>query len=391
MPRFLPFSALRYASDIDLAAVTAPPYDVLSDDDVARYAATDARNIVHVDIPRPTPDGYQQSAALLHEWVDAGILVRDETPSFTIYRMTFTDESGAVRTTSGVLGGLGVYDYSEQQVLPHERITPKASTDRLDLTRATGTNLSPVWGLSLATGLTAALEAPAELLGSVTVDGVTHTVERVTDPQRIAEISSIVAQDNVLIADGHHRYGVAQQYLAERVAAGAAEGAGEALVYLNELVADQLSIAAIHRLYSGVSFEVLRQALSSFFEFEPGPEATGAVLSQLDDMGRLLLMSPTGETQWLIPRSGAFEGIRALDGAWLEHALGSTDVQVDYQHGVDEMNTALATGNFTAGVLIRPTSVTEIIRTAREGKLMPPKSTFFTPKLRTGLVAREIV
>ena len=93
-------------------------------------------------------------------------------------------------------------------VLPHERTTPKASTDRLDLTRATRANLSPVWGLSLATGLTEVLAERAEPVGEVTVDGVVHTVERVTDPVRLDAISAVRGGDDVLIADGHHRYGV---------------------------------------------------------------------------------------------------------------------------------------------------------------------------------------
>ena len=104
------------------------------------------------------------------------------TPTFTIYRMRFTDATGADRDIVGVLGGLEVVDEGAGGVLPHERVTPKASTDRLDLTRSTRANLSPVWGLSLATGLTELLAAPAEPIASVTVDGVEHIVERVDRP-----------------------------------------------------------------------------------------------------------------------------------------------------------------------------------------------------------------
>lgn len=391
MPRFLPFVGLRYAPEIDLGAVTAPPYDVLSDRDVADLAARDPRNIVHVDIPSGAPGSYDAAAATLRDWVSSGVLVRDEAPSFTIYRMRFVDDTGVSRLTSGILGGLGVYAYDEQQVLPHERVTPKASTDRLDLTRATGANLSPVWGLSLAEGLTQALDAPGESVGSVTADGVTHIVERVTDPARISQISQIVERDAVLIADGHHRYGVGQQYRAEREAAGNPGAATETLAFLNELVADQVSVAAIHRMYSGVTVDELRAALAPCFDLEPGPAADSEVLGRLESLGRLLLVTPSGETSWLVPREGAFADVRSLDGAWLEHALAGSGAQVSYQHGVDEVNAALATGGFTAAILIRPTSVDEIMKTARQGLLMPPKSTFFTPKLRTGLVVREIV
>ena len=126
--------------------------------------------------------------------------------------MRFTDSAGTDRDIVGVMGGLEVVDDGAGGVLPHERTTPKASTDRLDLTRATRCNLSPIWGLSLAGGLTDLLTPAAEPMGSVTVDGVEHSVERVTDPERISAIRDAIGSDDVLIADGHHRYGIARTY-----------------------------------------------------------------------------------------------------------------------------------------------------------------------------------
>ena len=120
------------------------------------------------------------AAERLETWITEGVLVRDEQPSFTLYRMRFVDAAGRDRQIVGVLGALEVVDEGAGGVLPHERTTPKASTDRLDLTRATNANLSPIWGLSLAGGLTELLAAPAEPVGSVTVDEVEHSVERVT-------------------------------------------------------------------------------------------------------------------------------------------------------------------------------------------------------------------
>ena len=194
--------------------------------------------------------------------------MRDETPTFTLYRMRFTDAAGAARDLVGVLGGLEVVDEGAGGVLPHERTTPKASTDRLDLTRATNANLSPVWGLSLATGLTALLAAPGEPVGAVTVDGVEHVVERVTDPDRIAAIRAHLATDDVLIADGHHRYGVSRIHRDDvRAATGRTDTAAEeTLAFVGELVAEQLSIEAIHRLYSSIPFSSLRAALATHFD-----------------------------------------------------------------------------------------------------------------------------
>jgi uncharacterized protein (DUF1015 family) len=391
VPRFEPFRAIRYAPTVDLDAVIAPPYDVLSDADVDALAARDEHNIVHVDVPRGGPDRYADAGALLRSWLTAGVLVRDDEPTFTLYRMRFTDAAGARRDLVGVLGGLEVVDEGAGGVLPHERTTPKASTDRLDLTRATDANLSPVWGLSLAGGLTELLAAPGEPVGAVTVDGVEHVVERVRDPDRIAAIRDHLGRDDVLIADGHHRYGVSRIHRDDvRAATGRGDTAAEeTLAFVGELVAEQLSIEAIHRLYRGIDAATLRGALATRFELTPAEPPTPATLAAMEATGRLVLVEPEGAT-WLTPRPGAFDDVRSLDGAWLEATLDGTDAEVTYQHGLAEVVDAVATGTATAAVLIRPVSIVEIERTAREGLLMPPKSTFFTPKLRTGFVLRDV-
>ena len=179
VPRFEPFPGLRYdAGVVPLERVVAPPYDVLSDDERAGAGRTSRAQ----HRPHRPPAGvrgrgrYQQAAILLDEWRADGTLVADAAPSFTLYRMAFTDDAGRARETVGVIGALEVVDPGTGDVLPHERTTPKATTDRLDLTRATHANLSPIWGLSLAGGLTELLTEPGVPLGSVVDDdGVRHT------------------------------------------------------------------------------------------------------------------------------------------------------------------------------------------------------------------------
>ncbi len=161
VPRFTPFPALRY-NDREIDDLIAPPYDVLSDLDLDELGARSRFNITHVDVPRESagPDRYEKAAGVLQDWIDAGLVSFDDTATFTLYRMRFSDATGVARDIVGVLGGLEVVD--QGSVLPHERVTPKASTDRLDLTRATRANLSPIWGLSLADGLTDLLSESAE-------------------------------------------------------------------------------------------------------------------------------------------------------------------------------------------------------------------------------------
>ncbi|NBT37285.1 MAG: DUF1015 family protein, partial [Actinobacteria bacterium] len=152
-------------------------------------------------------DPYRDAARRIAEWKNSGVFVTDAARSYSLYRMSFVDPMGTQRQTVGVVGALEVVDEGAGGVLPHERTTPKAKTDRLELTRATEMNLSPVWGLSLAQNMTAALVETGEQVGSFTDENsVTPSIERISDPERIAHIESIVSSAPVVIADGHHRY-----------------------------------------------------------------------------------------------------------------------------------------------------------------------------------------
>ena len=394
MPRFEPFQALRYRRNVDLHSVCSPPYDVLSDLDRLALATQHANNIVHIDMPvASSGNAYEHAAAVLNQWITEGVLVRDDQPSFTLYRMKFMDTTGKARNVVGVIGALEVVDEGAGGVLPHERTTPKAKTDRLELTRATDANLSPVWGLSLAAGLSTLLAEPAELLGELTDDlGVIHSVERITDDARIAAISAAIAAHPVVIADGHHRYAISRTYrdeVRERTNS-TSTGAELTMTYVNELIDEQLSVAAIHRLYEGITYKELAAALSPFFTINDADPVGPSTLSQMNERGSLCLIAKTGRTHWLTPIAEKFAGVRNLDSAYLEHALSSVQHEVRYQHGVTEVQHELSTSDAAAAILIRPVSVAEIQRTANEGLLMPPKSTFFSPKLRTGFVLREM-
>ena len=395
MPRFEPFHALRFADNGNLGVYCAPPYDVLSDFDRQQLAAQSAHNIVHIDLPvaDPPSDAYANASHLLQSWIKDGVLQRDDEPSLTLYRTSFTDETGKSRNIVGVIGALEVVDENAGGVLPHEQTTPKAKTDRLDLTRATDANLSPVWGLSTKIGLSALLSEPGEPVGSVVdAEGVIHSVERVVDKSRIESICAAVSSSPVVIADGHHRYAISRTFRDEVRARTQSKdtGAELTLTYINELVEEQLSVAAIHRFYNGASADDLRRALTQFYTFETATSVDDKTLQEMNKRGSLVFIDDRMSVSWMTPKVGVFDSIRELDSARLEYALAGVDHTVGYQHGATEVQELVASGRATAAILIRPVSVDEIKRTANEGLLMPPKSTFFTPKLRTGLVIREL-
>lgn len=394
MPRFEPFTGLRYtaSSGTDVTSLTSPPYDVFDVEQRSAYASSDTHNIVHVDYPVESDgDGrYAHAASLLASWRREGVLTLDTVPSFYVYRMSFTDESGRSRRTVGVIGALEVVDDGAGGVLPHERTTPKAKTDRLDLTRATQCNLSPVWGLSLASGLSSLLEQPGTQVATcVDEQGVHHELERIDDSRRIAEISVLVGAADVLIADGHHRYAISRSFRDESRGTSLGSASQLTMTFVQELIETQLSVEAIHRLYD-VTASGLLLALERHYETVDAGAIGPTVIADMATRGALCLVDESLRGTFLLPRRGAFPATRDLDSARLEHSLSSVPHDVRYQHGVTEVLDQLRRGDAKAAILIRPVSIDEIRRTAHTGELMPPKSTFFTPKLRTGLVIRPM-
>jgi uncharacterized protein (DUF1015 family) len=394
MARFEPFRGLRYDDErLDYGLVTAPPYDVISDDERADFAGRHRHHAVHLDLP--VDDGevnrYDVACRTLREWRDDGVLVQDDEPTFYVYRMGYKDDTGRLRQTAGVIGALELAKPGTGGVLPHEQTTPKAKSDRLEMLRSCRANLSAVWGLSTADGLSALCELPGPPVAAWTDgEGVHHRLWTITQPGIVDAIASAVSSEPVVIADGHHRWSTSLQYRDERHAAG--DGAGPwdlAMTYVVELVEEQLLVQPIHRLIRGLpdGFDLLGALEASFEAFDAGPVGP-ELLDRMDDAGALCLV--TSEGAWLLrPRPEAMDGVRDLDSSRLDKGLASVpEFELTYQHGVDNILAAVSSGAAQAGVLLRPATVEQIIDIAHGGELMPPKTTFFWPKPRTGQVFR---
>lgn len=395
MARFEPFAGIRYDLDrSDLAKVIAPPYDVIDAAQREELAQRDPHNAVRIDLPSEA-DGdrrYEVAQALLAEWRADGTLVVDERPSFTLYRMTATDDAGVERRTTGVIGALELSPPGTD-ILPHEHTTRKAKSDRLDLLRSCRANLSAIWGLSLAKGLTELLPVDQTPLADVVdEDGVRHTVWRIDDPATCDVISAAVAEQPVVVADGHHRYETSLAYKAEREAAeGRASEASATLAFIVELVEDELTVHAIHRLITGLPEGTEVAALLAPWFEDAGPPPEGVpVTAAMAEAGCLCLVLPDREVL-LKPRLDPLADARDLDSSRLDVGLAALpDHQLSFQHGVQNVRTAVASGVAQAGVLLRPATVAQIEATAHGGERMPPKTTFFHPKPKTGLVFRAL-
>jgi uncharacterized protein (DUF1015 family) len=399
---FRPFPGIRYRADLDLADVTSPPYDVIDADDRAALVARSDRNAVLFDLPLESDgdDRYAHAAEVFAGWRADGTLVTDAEPTFTVYRMTYVDDTGRPARTLGVIGALALSRPDEGEILPHEHTTKKAKTDRLDLMRATCAQLSPVWMLSLADGLTELIEPEGPADAEWTdVDGVGHAVWTVTDPDRVAAIAERVGSQPVVVADGHHRYETSLTHRDERRAAAgpAAELASDAFMCLVvELTDDELTVRPIHRLVDGVDAAEL-EAILVGRGFTPvgdpvTPEhvADGGVLALMTTHEAVAVVDAQGQARLLRPEPDAFADVADLDSARIAHALDGVDrVAVRFQHGVDHIVAAVAKGDAGAGVLLRPATVAQIEANAHAGERMPAKTTFFHPKPRTGVVFRS--
>lgn len=398
MPRFEPFPGLRYSPSHvrSLDDVVCPPYDVISDSDRLALEARSPSNVVRLELPHDdgTGDRYQRASQLLDSWRDGGILHRDPKPCFYGYRMAFTDPAGRPSQTLGVIGALGLEPPGEG-ILPHEETTPKAKTDRLELLRATRANLSPIWGLSPGTGLSAHLQPPDHPLERATdEDGVIHEVWPIGDGEQVKSIQAAVESAPVLIADGHHRFETALNYRAERQAEGRGSPDDEAVMALVvELTGEQLTVQAIHRLLVALpaGFD-LPGALDEWFDVTPTEPVDRTILGRMEDAGALAVLTPD---QAFLARPRAHTSAAAthdLDSSRLDVALtGFPDHQLVYQHGWDHCAAAVAAGAASAAILLRPATVDQIAAISRGGVRMPPKTTFFWPKPRTGSVIRELL
>ncbi|MGH9062616.1 MAG: DUF1015 domain-containing protein [Acidimicrobiales bacterium] len=449
MPRFEPFAGLRYdtptlaAHDTTLDQVVAPPYDVVDPPERAALSLRSRWNAVRVELPEDNPaagrDRYQEAAALLAAWEAEGTLRLDGQAAFYLYQMTFDDGAGERRRTSGVIGALEAAPPGEGDVLPHERTTPKPKSDRLDLLRACRANLSPVWGLSLASGLSELCRPRGEAAATARDDdGVVHELWPVTDPDALAAICSTVGSAPVVLADGHHRYETSAAYRDERRAAngGAAGDYDLVMALVVELARDQLAVGPIHRLVAGIPDDLdLTDALSRRFELRPvdlpraaqrsglaggagrleggagrleggaggpaggagelptlhGPAGRAAVAATLEKAGGPALLTRAGA--WTLHATAATRRAAEydVDSSQLDLALADLPPhQLSYHHDPGEVLAAVADGRASAGVLVRPAPVDVIAAAARDRRRMPAKTTFFTPKPRTGMVIRPV-
>jgi uncharacterized protein (DUF1015 family) len=401
------FRALHYDRDRvgGLQPVVAPPYDVIDADQRAELVARSPHNVVEIDLPQGD-DPYAHAAATFERWRQDGILVRDDEPALWALEQDYTGPDGRRRTRSGFFARVKVEDYGPGRIRPHERTHPGPKEDRLRLTRATHANLSPIFSLyddpaGAAWGALAA-HTRGEPWAEVTdEDGTAHRLWRVAHPPAIEAVRQALAAKELLIADGHHRYETARVHHEEG-------GAGHVLMCLVALQDPGLTVFPTHRLLTRLDDakrESLRATIERDFEVSPiaadelEPTGDGPVrMGYLDAHHRrplmLTLKDPSIAASAL---PGKPEPYRALDTAVLEAlvlqgALHMSEDDISHLNGLDyARDTAQArerveSGAAQAAFFMRGTPVAQVRDVAAAGESMPPKSTYFFPKVLTGMV-----
>ena len=392
MPTIRPFRAIRYAAGTDLSDVTAPAYDVVAPAERAELAARHPHNIIHVTLEadRPGDDAqknkYTRAANRLRSWLDEGVLVRDPQERLHLYRLDHPSGHGAgPRTTAGVVAALELSPLGAE-VAPHEKTMPGPKADRLELMRTTHANLEPLWFVAARPlgGLGALVDHLAQMPPQADVTDPEGTRHRVWDipPEEAERLVAAAGEAPFVIADGHHRYETALAYRDERRAG---NGPGPWDLTLG-LVVDPVEyppvLEPIHRLVDPSSAGTLLDALGPH-GLEPFSGDTGALVAEVAGRGPGTIGVAHRDGCWTMASKDS------PDTAFLaDQVLGPAGVPVRYEHDTAAFLEAIAEG--WLGFVLAPTPLDLVLEHALAGKRMPPKTTLFWPKPRTGLLLRDL-
>jgi len=408
-----PLRALHYNLDRTggLQDVVAPPYDVIDAEERADLEASSPYNVVRIDLPIGV-DPYDNAARLLSAWREENVIVRDEQPALWALEQAYAGPDGQARTRTGFLARVRVEDYGPGRIRPHERTHPGPKEDRLRLTRATKANLSPIFSLFNDPDGTAAKALGHATTGTepwgqaIDDDGTVNRMWRIEDPATIAAVHDALEDAELLIADGHHRYETARVY-AEQIG-----GEGPHRYVLMCLVALEdpgLTVFPTHRLLRDLrpdQHETLANAIRRDFDVHR-LDSTDELAPAYGQPVRLGYIDAHFRQPWMLTLkdqaiadaalSDHAEPYRRLDTAVLEAlilkgALGMTDDDIDHLAGLgyardfDHALELVEDGDYDAAFFVAPTPIEQVRAVAAAGESMPPKSTYFFPKVPTGLL-----
>jgi uncharacterized protein (DUF1015 family) len=435
MARIRSFSAIHFdkARFPDLSALIAPPFDVLDAQQKAALQARHPNNIVNVDLPHIPPkaagpaDVYARSATTLRAWLDAKIMVREARTAFYPYMQTY-DHAGRSVHRRGFFALVRLSPFGQGQVVPHEKTYKGAIEDRLALMRATSAQLSPIFGLFNDRGnevtnlLYASLSRPDF---HATLDGVRHDLWKLSDPDLENKVSDLMSGHPVYIADGHHRYTTALAYQEELVRQNGGQPlpphhpANYCMFVLVSMNDDGLLVWPTHRLIGGLDAfdaEAFASAVAPHFTMTPAPVGPDKIVDfvehLLPDQGLHTLGLYDGRTKKLYQlklnnldilktlEPTQSEAWRRLDVAILQRYLldevlqpkfaGGKELTKAYVSYADQIVPSTDGAKNQIALILQPTPVHALEELGKHNEVMPQKSTYFYPKLATGLLINPL-
>lgn len=403
--------------------LVCPPYDIISDQQREEYIKTNPHNIIRLELPKGD-DKYNKAAEILNDWLEKGILVKEDKPAIYIYEEEFT-AYGERKAIKGIICRVKLEEFSKGIILPHEFTLSKAKEDRLNLMKATNCNFSQIYSLYMDGGKNTlgkidSLSKSEPDIQLQDNDNVTHRMWIIKDEKAIADICSDFTDRKLYIADGHHRYETAlnyRNYLREQGLAKEGDACDYQMMMLVDMEHPGLVVFPTHRLVRNIdSFNAERviDGCKEYFDVTEHSDINTieSTLMELYNQGKkayafycggssykLLVLKDTNIIKKLLPNASTATqqlDVTILHTLILEKIFGidaenmAKQINLTYTKIFDEAISSVQQGNSQCAFILNPTRVSEIREVASNGEKMPQKSTYFYPKMITGLVMNQL-
>lgn len=411
MAKIIPFRGILYnVSSVSMEDVLAPPYDIITPEYQEALYMQSPYNIVRIDFGKEkagdneTENKYTRARVYLEAWIKEGVFIRSEKPSFYAYEMSYTIY-GVKKRLLGFLSLVKLEELGKGSIYPHECTHSKPKQDRLNLMRSCNANISPIFSLyksseeQISNVLSKVSMTTKPYIESSDIDGDVHRLWQIDDTKEIEIIKQELEDKAIFIADGHHRYETAFEFYKEMSAKGTPVSTmpfDYVLMFLANMLDEGITILPTHRLLKEIPKDMNR-VLSEYFEIEPVNNDFD-IRKGLSGKRRVFGFFQKGSDVWHILK---YKGgnlleihpdLREIDviilhELVLKKILKTTDI--GYEMNVSRAIDKVKSGEFSAAFFLNPTRVEDVEKSALSSERMPPKSTYFYPKLLTGLVINK--
>ena len=426
MAQISAFKGLRFDTETagEIKSLCCPPYDIISEQQRLEFLSNNECNIIRLELPKEGENPYSVAADVLKSWEEKGILIREDAPALYVYEEEFT-AYGQRNSIKGLICRLKVEEFSKGVVLPHEFTLSKAKEDRLNLMKATNCNFSQIYGLYMDEEHTSlstidALSEGAPNMEFTDEDNITHRMWIVKDEEAIGKLTNDFTDRKIYIADGHHRYETAlnyRNYCREQGLAKEGDACDYQMIFLCDMGHPGLVVFPTHRIVRDLKTfdkDTVLAKCEEYFNIEKFSTAEGMekILSDKDAEGKKAFGFYTGEGEWYLL---TLKDISVMDTVLPDMCTASRQLDVSVLHslilekifGIDKENMAqqinltytkffeealsvVDSKKAQCSFVLNPTKVTEIRDVASAGEKMPQKSTYFYPKMITGMVMNKL-